>query len=64
MQKHVKKYHSENAINSVAKKHKPTKHSTPAQELVMIDKAFEDCTSSKYGCFHMGINIGIVSCKA
>jgi len=51
-----KKYHATNFVHVDAHKHRPTKHPSPAQELVMIEKAFEDCTPSKYGWLPMGIN--------
>jgi len=51
-----KQYQSTNFVQLDAHKHRPTKHPSPAQELVMIEKAFEDCTPSKYGWLPMGIN--------
>jgi hypothetical protein len=51
-----KKFHSRFSEHVDAHKHRPTRHPSPAQELSMIELAFKDHRSSKYGWLPLGVN--------
>jgi hypothetical protein len=51
-----KQYHTNNFVHVDAHKHIPTKHPSPTQEMVLIDKAFADDTFHRHAWIPVGIN--------